>query len=127
MDLFDQYMWTIHILSGEVMLMTSVFLFCTVRFNIEGCTGCAACTLNCPTTTLDAQDKGTLRLLNYAHYQCVCCGECVNICPEDSVQLRHEIGLRRLFQVGSRAERNVELEKCEICGAPFAPIPQIER
>ena len=121
-------MWTIHILSGEAMIIMAAFLFCRTRLNSRKCTGCAACELSCPTGTLESNDKGNLRTFNYSHYQCICCGACVNTCPEQAAELRHEISAKRFIQVFSKQEiRSVELEVCERCGALFAPEPQMEK
>jgi NAD-dependent dihydropyrimidine dehydrogenase PreA subunit len=83
---------------------------------------------NCPTETLEADDKGGFRVFRYAHFQCICCGSCVNVCPEDAAELRHELSVKRLVQVFSKREiRTVELEVCRICGAFFAPEPQMKK
>ncbi len=121
-------MWSIHILSGEAMLLVVAFLFCRTRLNVEKCTGCASCELSCPTGTLESNDEGKLRIFTYSHYQCICCGECVNTCPEEAAELRHEIGLGRFFQIVPKQEiRSVELTACERCGALFAPVPQLDK
>lgn len=121
-------MRTIHVLSGEAMLIVAVFLFYRIRLNVEKCTGCAACELDCPTGTLESNDEGKLRIFTFSHYQCICCGACVNTCPEQAAELRHEIGIRKLFQIIPKQEiRSVELQVCEKCGALFAPAPQIEK
>lgn len=121
-------MWTIHILSGEAMIIMAVFLFCRTRLNTQKCTGCAACELNCPTGTLESTDEGNLRIFTYSHYQCICCGECVNTCPENAAELRHEISFARFFQIAPKQEiRAVELKACERCGALFAPEPQLDK
>jgi len=121
-------MWTIHVLSSEAMLLVAVFLFCRTRLNVEKCTGCASCELSCPTGTLESKDKEKLRIFTYSHYQCICCGECINTCPEQAAELRHEIGLGRFFQITPKQEiRSVELAACERCGALFAPVPQLDK
>jgi len=121
-------MVTIHILSAELMILTAILLFYSPRLNIQRCTGCASCVQNCPTETLESNDKDNLRLFNYAHFQCICCGSCVGVCPENAAELRHEINAKRFFQVFSKREiRSVELEACEQCGAFFAPEPQMEK
>ena len=121
-------MWTIHIVSGEAMILMAVFLFCRTRLNTQKCTGCAACELQCPTGTLESTDKGNLRIFTYSHYQCICCGACVNTCPEEAAELRHEISLKRFFQITPKQEiRSVELTACERCGALFAPEPQLDK
>lgn len=126
--IFGDNMRLIHVLSGEAMIVMAVFLFCRTRLNEKKCTGCAACELSCPTTTLESQDEGTLRIFTYSHYQCICCGACVKACPEDAADLRHEISAGRFFQVAPKQEiRSVELKACEGCGALFAPVPQLEK
>jgi len=125
---FSDNIWTIHILSGEIMLITSVFLFCRTRMNERKCTGCASCVLTCPTGTLESEDIENLRIFNYTHYQCICCGSCINSCPEDAAELRHEISLRRFYQFFAKQEiRSVELQSCERCGSLFVPEPLMEK
>jgi len=118
----------IHMLSGQLMILTIIFLFYHLRLNAQSCTGCASCVQNCPTETIEAYDHGNLRIFDYAHFQCICCGSCVSVCPESAAQLRHEISARRLVQGFSKRKINsVELDACERCGAYFAPEPQMEK
>jgi len=118
----------IHMLSGQVMILMVIFLFYNLRLNAQTCTGCASCVQNCPTETIEANDHHNLRIFDYAHFQCICCGTCVSVCPESAAQLRHEINAKRLVQVLSKRKINsVELEACDRCGAFFAPEPQMEK
>ncbi len=112
----------IHVLSGEAMILMAVFLFCRTRMNPGRCTGCAACELSCPTGTLESTDKGTFRIFNYSHYQCICCGACVNTCPENAAELRHEISARNFFRILPKQEiRSVDMKRCQKCGILFVP------
>lgn len=121
-------MAVIHMLSGEAMIVMAVILFCRMRLNTERCTGCAACELSCPTGTMESKDQGEHRIFTYSHYQCICCGSCVNACPEDAAELRHEISPKRFFQTVPKYEiRTVELKACERCGVRFAPEPQMDK
>lgn len=121
-------MLTIHVLSGEAMLIMAVFLFVNSRLDKVKCTGCDSCTLACPTGTLDSQDKANVRIFSYSHYQCICCGACVGICPEKAAELRHDMSLIRFFQLFVKREiRSVEMKVCEKCGALFAPTPQLDK
>ncbi len=114
----------LHVLSGEAMILMAVCLFCRTRMNPSRCTGCAACELSCPTGTIESADKGVFRIFNYSHYQCICCGACVNTCPENAAELRHDISPRRFFQVLSKQEiRSVDMKRCQKCGAPFVSEP----
>jgi len=125
--LLGNNMFTIHIISGEILLVVVAFLFWTSRIQVHKCTGCAACTLCCPTEALSSTEENSLRMLNYSNYKCISCAACVVTCPEDAVELRHEISLRRMFQVLPTVVREVELETCEECRQPFIPIPQLSQ
>jgi ferredoxin len=123
---FENNLWYMHVISGEIMLVMIIILFCRTRLREADCVGCAACVENCPTETLEYNDKDALRYFGYSHYQCICCGSCVSVCPEQAAELRHEMRPANLFQISSKAEiRRVELEACEQCGIRFAPTPQI--
>jgi NAD-dependent dihydropyrimidine dehydrogenase PreA subunit len=126
LPLLEKNMWTLHVLSGEVVLMSAAFLFCRTRLVETKCTGCAACVLSCPTGTLEAEDKGTNRAFHYSLYQCICCGSCIGSCPEDAAELRHEVSLRKILPKPAKLEiRSVRLEACEQCSALFVPEPQL--
>jgi len=125
---FDSYLWYLHVISGEIMLVMIVFLFCRTHLNKKTCVGCAACVENCPTETLAFIDRGQERLFRYSPYQCICCGSCVKACPEGAANLRHDLHPAHLIRVLSKDEiRRVELKTCLQCGARFAPIPQIDK
>ena len=125
---FSSNMWNIHIISGGIMILMAAFLFCRTRMNTQKCTGCAACEISCPTGTIESSDKTNQRVFTYSHYQCICCGACVDTCPEQAAELRHEISLKRFFQIISRYEiRSVEMAQCERCGELFAPVPQLDK
>lgn len=114
--------WTIHILSGEIMILAAAFLLLRTRMDQTKCTGCASCVLSCPTGTLESREIGNQRIFAYSHYQCIACGSCVNTCPEDAAELRHEINFRRFFNIFAKEDiREVELESCKNCGKLFVP------
>ena len=119
---------TIHVLTAEAMLLMIVFLFCRTRIEEQKCVGCSACEINCPTGALDAEEKGDQRIFTYVPYICISCGECIRTCPEDAVELRHKIDPKGFFQLFSRrVVRSVDLKKCDKCGTPYAPTPQVEK
>jgi len=125
---FSNYLESIHILSAEIMMVMVAFLFCRTRLSTTRCTGCASCKLTCPTMSLTSMDKGNRRIFNYALYRCICCGACVSTCPEGAAELRHEISLKRFFQIAAQPEiQSVQLAACEKCGGFFAPQPQIDK
>jgi formate hydrogenlyase subunit 6/NADH:ubiquinone oxidoreductase subunit I len=124
----DHNIFTIHVLTGEIMLIMTAFLFCRIRMNDLICTGCAACEINCSTEALEAMEGEAERFFTYTPYQCIQCGECAGTCPDGAVELRHKISLRDLFKVKSRDEiRSVALYLCARCKKPFAPMPQVEK
>jgi len=125
---FRNHLETIHTLSGEIFIVSVIFLFCRTKLNAKRCVGCAACETVCPTGTLHFEDENKFRNFYYRHYQCICCGSCVKICPEEAAELRHEIGFRRLFRVLSKEKiRSVPLSECLKCRTFFAPEPQVQR
>ncbi len=127
-SVLDNYMMTIHVLSGEIMLITVAFLFCRVRLGRDDCIGCAACSLACPTATLEARDVDRVRSFTYSHYRCIGCGACVWTCPEGAAELKHEIGVRHIFRLFPKdAIRNVELSVCQECHVPYLPTPQLDK
>ena len=127
-DFFKTYMWYFHVLSAEAMLVMIVFLFCRTRLIAEKCIGCAACEINCPTGTLETTDIQDQRVFTYSHYQCICCGTCVGVCPENAAELRHEVNFAHIFRIfAKRPIRTVELAVCESCGQLIGPVPQMRK
>jgi ferredoxin/nitrate reductase gamma subunit len=119
---------TIHVLTGEAMLLMIVSLFCRTRIEEQKCVGCSACEINCPTGALDAQEKDDERIFTYVPYLCISCGECIRTCPEEAVALRHSIDPKGFFHLFSRGiVRSVDLKRCDRCGTPFAPKPQVAK
>jgi NAD-dependent dihydropyrimidine dehydrogenase PreA subunit len=126
LPLLQNNMRTLHVLSGEILLMSAIFLFLRARLVGKKCTGCGACVVSCPTGTLEARDRGTNRVFLYSHYQCILCAACVGSCPEDAAELRHEVTLRKFLPKPAKPEiRSVRLEACKHCSTLFVPEPQL--
>ena len=118
----------LHVVSGETMLIMAVFLFIRTRLVDEKCVGCASCSTSCPTGTLEIQETGDKRFFFYSHYQCICCGNCVMVCPEKAAALRHQIGLNYFFSFsGKQKIREKKMIRCRGCNVLFAPYLQIEK
>ena len=125
---FSEHLATIHILSGEAMILMIIFLTIRTTINALLCTGCAACGINCLTGALKAGDEDNLRTFSYAPSQCVTCGECLVTCPEGAVILRHGLDLNVLGQNAPLKDiGSADLKLCENCNTPVAPINQIEK
>ena len=123
---FSDYMWYLHVISGEAMLLMMVVMFCVTRLNDADCVGCAACEVSCPTATLESINADGARTFRYSHYQCICCASCVRACPQGAAELRHVIAVTYFFNLfRKRAIRRVPLAACERCGASYGPAPQI--
>jgi ferredoxin len=122
------HMETLHIVSGEIMLISIVVLFWKVRLRKDRCTGCASCELSCPTRALQYRDMTGFRVFNYRDLQCIACGACANACPEDAAELTHILDVREVKRLFSPQEiGQVALRVCEKCKAFYAPEPQIEK
>lgn len=52
---------------------------------------------------------------------CIACGACVYICPTDCIRMEESADERIIV----RWKRKLKLQRCEICGRPFAPIYQL--
>jgi ferredoxin len=124
----EENMLSIHILSGEVMLIAVIFLFCKTRFIEKSCTVCAACQYVCPTRAIEFEDYEKVRIMTYSQYRCICCFSCVSSCLERAAELTHEFGVKRVWQIFTKAKvRTVKLITCQECGVQFAPISQFEQ
>ncbi len=125
LSFLENHMLDLHIISGEVMIVSVIFLFCTTRLARKKCVGCTACVEQCPTGTLTFQDTSDARTIRYANYLCICCASCMETCPEQAASLRHELSIRKFFNLFRYALNTVAFSRCRNCGALYAPEPQV--
>ncbi len=91
------------------------------------CTGCATCTLDCPTESLTLAQKreADAYQLFFRHDTCVACGRCVESCPENCLQLERVLELDRIGKEATVIFEDTLAQCCE-CGIPFSSRAMIE-
>ena len=125
---FKKNLWTLHVTAGEVALFTAVFLTVRNRIQPAKCTGCAACSISCPTEALFYTDRDNRRFFTSDDSRCIHCGACVRDCPEYAVEIGHQISLGVFFGPSfSQNIRHFDLEECIRCGVFFAPRLQCNK
>ena len=95
----------------------------TLTVNKDACTLCLSCVSACPASAL--QDNPERPQLKFIEKNCVQCGLCATICPEDAITLQP-----RLFLSPLRKEARVLNEsqpyQCIRCSKPFGTLKAIE-
>lgn len=122
---FENNLYTVHLLSGEIFIITLGMLACQTKVSPTFCTACAACTLTCPTSALTVVDRPKVREIQYGPGQCIVCGNCEGICPEHAARLGHDFKLPNPFTLKRRRILSVApLIACHQCGLAFVPESQ---
>ena len=116
----------------------------------ENCTQCKSCVENCPENIIVNGDGG-FPVIDFSLGECTFCGQCAESCQEnvfydinqipwqkkaiinDSCLANQNVFCRSCgescleealtFQIGINATPQIDLEKCNGCGACFAPCP----
>ncbi|WP_168012850.1 4Fe-4S binding protein [Halomonas salinarum] len=108
--------------SGQRHIMPAGAPFGDVAVNKDTCTLCLGCVAVCPTPAL-AGGK-TSPELSFREADCVQCGLCEEICPEDAIHL-----VPGFLASPERTSRQVRKEEaafpCIRCGKPFASVSTI--
>jgi ferredoxin len=98
--------------------------FGTLFCNSSQCTHCLACLNGCRTGALSVNQE---RLsLNHTGVMCIDCGLCVQVCPEDALELLSEFTLNDDF-FSSREIAKAEPMTCKSCGKVFGTRKSYER
>ncbi len=109
----------------EIALGTTAFAspFGSLQINKDACTLCLSCVSACPASAL--QDNTLMPQLKFIEKNCVQCGLCATICPEEAITLQP-----RLLLTPQRKEARVLNEAqpyaCVRCSKPFGTLKAIE-
>ncbi len=98
--------------------------FGTLVCDRERCTHCMACLNDCRIQALSADTEQLA--LNHIGSMCVACGLCVQVCPEDALQLSSRFTLRPEFFKSVEIAR-AEPMACKSCGKVFGTRKSYER
>ena len=97
--------------------------FGSLQINKDACTLCLSCVSACPASAL--QDNTLMPQLKFIEKNCVQCGLCATICPEDAITLQP-----RLLLTPQRSQARVLNEAqpyaCVRCSKPFGTLKAIE-
>jgi len=99
--------------------------FGTAFVDGERCTLCKACVGACPGNALqDVVDKPAIRFLEA---NCLQCGTCTRLCPEDAISISPRLLLDRARRDRVRTLHLEEPFSCISCGRPFATRSMVLR
>ncbi len=99
--------------------------FGEVEVNGQACTLCLSCVSSCPGSALqDGYDKPELRFIES---NCLQCGLCVQVCPENAAQIKPRLLLDAEARRRPRVLHHEPPFECVSCGKPFATRSVIER
>ncbi len=99
--------------------------FGTVLVDKNACTLCMACAGACPTAALEA--AGDIPALKLRESECIQCGLCCRICPEQALGLQPRMDLDIQRVELPQVLHSEEPLACIGCGKPFASARLVER
>jgi ferredoxin len=98
--------------------------FATLDCDTNRCSQCLACLNECKTVAL-AAEQSTLALL-HTPVRCIACGVCVQVCPEDALQIDPDFVINAEFFHYRELARG-EAMVCRECGKAFGTKKSYER
>lgn len=100
------------------------------KFDEDKCIGCGACSMSCGGVASSYKDEDGKRTISIFLGNCLFCGRCEEICPEEAITLTQEFELSYTGpreNEGAYVRHEVDLALCESCGGVIAPTPQVNR
>jgi len=95
--------------------------------DVEKCTGCGVCLINCPTRAIEIVREGKRIIHRIYSGKCIACGRCREVCPEEAIFLSKKMGQIEGKKSSLVIEKKINAIVCEICGTPIASKLQIEK
>lgn len=121
----DYHLDTIHIVSGEIFILTTCFLFCKTIIIKKRCVACLGCVNKCPTGALITQDIEDMRYIHYTVGNCIHCGTCISVCEDRASEFRHVLGIP---WPGTQTELcSLKMFACKTCNTLFATQKHLEK
>jgi NADH-quinone oxidoreductase subunit F len=99
----------------------------------DRCHGDGLCQFVCTELGINAmqlslmKEEKRLAYFDYAntHEKCIACGACAVACPHGCIEVKDENAVRKLSFCGTVIGEHL-LERCEVCGTPFATKKYLE-
>jgi len=98
----------------------------TLELDGSQCTGCNLCATECPTgaLTVTSDEEGIYQLL-FQHDLCVACARCVEVCPEQCLELERILELDKLNS--TKVLFKDSIARCRECGSIIGPRAMVDR
>lgn len=95
--------------------------------DVDKCTSCGICSINCPTRAIKIIKKGKEVIHRIYSGKCIACGRCQEVCPEEAIYLSKKMGQVKGTKSRLLIEKKINAITCEICGTPITSKLQIEK
>jgi len=90
------------------------------------CDACAICSLSCPTGALFIEDAQQTLKLNHQPSNCIGCGLCITLCPQQSLQF-FAVDVASILDHSSHTLFACEKLTCRSCGSSFTRLDDDSR